>query len=163
MRSIMIAGLVAIAGVVPASAATVIGNIEVYNSGNAFLGYISKVFESQHCYTFTSNFANALIVGIDTAEAGPVSILATNSPSAGNAYLGAVGGSGGFNFAANTLAYAYLAGTSLFAAGSTPSTPGTTSLQVSGNKSPASPQFGPLPATFSLLSGLIATIVRIRP
>jgi len=106
-------------GVVSARAELLEGNITIYQ-GTTFLGYISDTYDIQDTFTYTANIANALNVQIDASTGTPFAILELNPPGA-NQYLGAVGGSGGYYFSSGNAGYAYLSGSALVPAGSTPS------------------------------------------
>lgn len=120
-----------------AHAVLISGNIAVYE-GTTLLGYVSKSFDSQNSYTYKPGLANALSVQIDTSTS-VFDIIALNGPDPAHPYVGAVGGSGGYNFSSGQLGYAYLAGTGHTDAGSTPTfAPAvTTSITSLGYNGPA--------------------------
>jgi PEP-CTERM motif len=130
-------GFAALAGIcasAAANAAVVSGDLAVYN-GNTLVGYVSDAYDGQNTFTITSNVSNALDVQIDSTLS-LFAINAVNAPDASNTYVGAVGGSGGYDFASNNPGYAYLAGTGLAAAGPPSSSVGT-SPQSLGYNGPA--------------------------
>lgn len=88
------------------------GKIQVTASTGEILGFISKVYDGQNSYTF-GTIDRALTVSISAASTcnTPVDIKGLNGPDPTYTLLGAVGGSGGYNFKSGSLGYAYLSGT----------------------------------------------------
>jgi len=113
--------LLTLIAIVPAKASSVDGNIAVY-AGSTLIGYVSDTYDASNLFTITPSAAGALNVQIDTAATSPFSILALNPPGS-NSYFGAIDYAGDFTSSATS--YAPLTGTSLVAAGSTPSSSAT--------------------------------------
>jgi hypothetical protein len=116
------------------------GKLAVYDgTGTVLQGYVRKTFDGQNSYTKTSNTADALTVQLPggAAAAGPFKITTSNGPDPSHNFFGAVGGSGGYNFKANQLGYAYLSGTGNTPAGSPPSFSAGHSIQALGYNAPA--------------------------
>ena len=135
VSSIFLAAALAAIGITPARASLVTGNIAVYNAaGTTLIGYVSDIYDGQDTFTYTTNIANALSVEIDPAATTPFAVLEANPPGSHD-YFGAVGGSGGYDFTASGDGYAYLTGSALVAAGSTPAA-ASNDLQVLGYNAP---------------------------
>ena len=70
------------------------------------LGYIRQTFDGQRSYTF-GTLANALSVQLASTDSndvgGAIEIRAVNGPDPAHPFVGAVGGSGGYNFNAGQL------------------------------------------------------------
>lgn len=110
------------------------GLFQVRNAATgAELGYISNAYDAQRTYTYGS-IANALRVTPDVPvqEGVPTQITAINGPDPAHAFLGGVGGSGGYKFASGQVGYAYLSGTGHTTANSPPSSTAGNSIQVLG-------------------------------
>ncbi|KAJ7258178.1 hypothetical protein C8J57DRAFT_1720774 [Mycena rebaudengoi] len=66
-------------------------------------GYVRKTFDGQNSYT-KGNLANALQVSIPSSpSAGPFELTALNGPDSAYPFVGAVGGSGGYNMRPGSL------------------------------------------------------------
>ena len=81
------------------------GRIQVRRASNSeILGYIRQTFDGQNSYTY-GPLANALKVSIPTTvQTGTAfEITAINGPDPAHPFVGAVGGSGGYNFNAGQL------------------------------------------------------------
>ncbi|KAJ7601518.1 hypothetical protein DFH06DRAFT_1406830 [Mycena polygramma] len=100
------------------------GFIKITRDGNDY-GYISKTLDGQKSFTKTATAqldSTALSVTLPVSPfSGPFDITASGSDPS-YTLLGAVGGSGGYNFKPNNLGYAYLAPTGHTPA-NTPPTP----------------------------------------
>lgn len=121
-----------------AHAALATGNIAVYRDAS-LLGYLSKNYDGQRSYTYSANAANAanaLTVQFDTSTT-VFDITAVNGPSPAFPFVGAVGGSAGYNFAPGQVGYAYLSGTGHTDAGATPSFSAGHAIQSLGYNAPA--------------------------
>jgi hypothetical protein len=103
-------------------------------SDNVLLGYIRKTYDGQNSFTFGS-LANAQTVNVPTSCSGLQEITGTPDPS--HPFVGAVGGSGGYNFNAGQLGYAYLSGTGHTPVNSPPSSSAGHSIQSLGYNAPA--------------------------
>ncbi|KAF6758807.1 hypothetical protein DFP72DRAFT_844621 [Ephemerocybe angulata] len=102
----------------------------------AVKGYISKVYDGQNSYT-VSTLQDALTVDLSsTSLSGPLEISAVDGPDASRPLIGAVGGSGGFNFASGQVGYTYLSGTGHTPANSPPSSTAGSSLNEFGYTGP---------------------------
>ena len=75
-------------------------------STGVLLGYIRKSFDRQRSYTY-GTLANALIVRLPggLAHGVPFEMTAINGPDTAHPFVGAVGGSGGYNFKPNRLGF----------------------------------------------------------
>lgn len=75
------------------------GIVRVTKSGGGVLGYIRKTFDGQNSYTFGPE-TEALIVQLSSTQdnAGWIEFTAVNGPDPSHPFVGAVGGSGGYNF-----------------------------------------------------------------
>ncbi|KAJ7901167.1 hypothetical protein B0H14DRAFT_3852330 [Mycena olivaceomarginata] len=104
------------------------------------LGYVRNTFDGQKSYTFGS-LANALVVTLPASPcSGAFDLVATNGPDAAHTNVGAVGGSGGYDFSSGNLGYAYLAGTGHTNANSPPSSSAGTSIQSLSYNGPSESQ-----------------------
>jgi hypothetical protein len=137
LRFATLAAILMALGGAPAQAGFVTGDIAVYNAaGTTLIGYVSATYDGQNSFTYTTNIADALQVEINTPVSAPFSMLEVNPPVP-NSYFGAVGGSGGSHMAPGNFGYTYLSGTSLAAAGSTPSSSATNDIQSLGYNAPS--------------------------
>lgn len=117
-------------------AGTLVGNLAVIRkSTGALLGYMRKTFDGQNSYTY-GTCANALQVSFDPTTS-PFPIKALNGPDSAHPYVGAVGGSGGYNFNTGSVGYTYFSGTGLTPANSPPSSSAGHSIQALGYNAPA--------------------------
>jgi hypothetical protein len=78
------------------------GKIQVRKaSDQSILGYIRQEYDGQRSYTFGA-LANALSVQLGSTDSndvgGAIDIRAVNGPDPAHPFVGAVGGSGGYNF-----------------------------------------------------------------
>lgn len=116
------------------------GTIQVRRASNGnVLGYIRKAFDGQNSYTFSSNVLDALTVKLSSTSisSGAQEISAVAGPDPAHPLIGAVGGSGGYNFNPGQLGYAYLSGTGHTPANSPPSSTAGHSIQSLGYNAPA--------------------------
>ncbi|KAJ2927509.1 hypothetical protein H1R20_g9580, partial [Candolleomyces eurysporus] len=115
------------------------GKIQVRRaSDGVILGYIRNTFDGQNSYTY-GTLANALSVQLGSVDssAGVMEIRAINGPDAAHPFVGAVGGSAGYNFNPGQLGYTYLSGTGHTPANSPPSFSAGHSIQSLGYNAPA--------------------------
>ncbi|KAJ6585918.1 hypothetical protein B0H19DRAFT_1111017 [Mycena capillaripes] len=126
---------------VPCGLGSASGIIQISRaSDGGLLGYIRKTFDGQKSYTY-GTLENALVVTLPASPGnGAFDLVATNGPDAVHNNVGAVGGSGGFNFNPGSLGYAYLAGTGHSDANAPPSSNAGTSIQSLGYTGPAESQ-----------------------
>lgn len=119
----LLAASLLVIGITPARATILSGDIAVYNAaGTTLLGYVSKNYDSQNSFTYSSNVATALTFEIDSSASAPFAILEQTPPiSSTNDYFAAVGGSGGYDMTPSVDGYAYMTSGSLTASGATPS------------------------------------------
>ncbi|KAF5339332.1 hypothetical protein D9611_009875 [Ephemerocybe angulata] len=116
-----------------------IGRLRIHRSDDdSFLGYVGGIWDEQNSYTY-STIADALRVQLSPSSGdGPLEIIAIDGgPDPAYPYLGAVGGSAGYNFNAKQMGYAYLAGTGHTPANSPPSFNAGHSIQALGYQGPA--------------------------
>ncbi|KAJ7618333.1 hypothetical protein DFH06DRAFT_97888 [Mycena polygramma] len=118
------------------------GYIKVTRDGNDY-AYISKTLDGQKSFTKTATGqldSTALTVTLPVSPfGGPFDITATGSDPS-YTLVGAVGGSGGYNFQPNNLGYAYLAATGHTPANTPPSSTAGTSIQSLGYNGPSESQ-----------------------
>ncbi|KAJ6451085.1 hypothetical protein C8R47DRAFT_1329773 [Mycena vitilis] len=118
-----------------------IGYIKITRDGNDY-GYISQTLDDQNSFTKTATAqfdSTALSVTLPVSPfGGPFDITATGSDPS-YTLLGAVGGSGGFNFHPNNLG-CYLAPTGHTPANTPPSSTAGSSLQALGYNGPSESQ-----------------------
>ncbi|KAJ6452935.1 hypothetical protein C8R45DRAFT_1112716 [Mycena sanguinolenta] len=104
------------------------------------LGYVQKTFINTLTYTL-GTLENALIVKLPASRSsGALDLVATNGPDAVYNNVGAVGGTGGYNFNPGDLGYAYLSGTGHSDANSPPSFSAGSSMQSAGYNQPSESQ-----------------------
>ncbi|KAJ7607643.1 hypothetical protein DFH06DRAFT_1486486 [Mycena polygramma] len=119
------------------------GYIKLTLGGNDY-GYIRKTLDGQNSFTKTATAvldSTALFVTLPLSPfGGPFDITATPGPVTAYPLLGAVGGSGGYNFQPNNVGYAYLAATGHTPANAPPSTTAGTSIQSLGYNGPSKSQ-----------------------
>jgi hypothetical protein len=127
------------------------GYIKV-SAGGTTLGYISKNFDRQKSYTYKADIAQALVVSLPSLNPfnTPIDITAVNGPDPAHPLVGAVGGSGGYNFNSGQVGYAYLAGTGHTNANSPPSTSAGKSIQSLGYNAPSESQIWTLSCSLAL-------------
>jgi hypothetical protein len=83
--------------------ASTIGKIAISFLNASANGYVRKTFDGQNSYT-KGNLANALQVSIPSStSAGPFELTALNGPDSAYPFVGAVGGSGGYNMRPGSL------------------------------------------------------------
>ncbi|KAJ2927503.1 hypothetical protein H1R20_g9579, partial [Candolleomyces eurysporus] len=115
------------------------GKIQVKReSDGSILGYIRNTFDGQNSYTYGS-LENALKVQLSSTSinAGAIEIVAIDGPDNAHPFVGAVGGSAGYNFNPGQLGYTYLSGTGHTPANSPPSFEAGHSIQSLGYNAPA--------------------------
>jgi hypothetical protein len=73
-------------------------------SDGVLLGYVRNTFDGQKSYTY-GTLANALVVTLPASDpcSGAFDLVATNGPDAAHTNVGAVGGSGGYDFSSGKL------------------------------------------------------------
>lgn len=92
------------------------GIVLITRQSDAFaIGYLRKTFDGQNSYTI-GPLDQALQVSIpnillSSTGTGPFEITAIDGPSPVYPFVGAVGGSAGYDFGPGKVGYAYLAGT----------------------------------------------------
>ena len=76
-------------------------------SDGVVLGYIRNTFDGQNSYTY-GTLANSLTVQLSSVDssAGFIEIRAVDGPDPAHPFVGAVGGSAGYNFNSGQLGYA---------------------------------------------------------
>jgi len=126
------------ASCVPLTSNTGVISVTKLSTGT-LLGYIRKTFDNQKSYTY-GPIDNALTVALPSSSpfGSAFDITAVNGPDPSHPLVGAVGGSGGYDFTKD--GYAYLAGTGHTNANSPPSTVGH-SIQSLGYDAPSESQF----------------------
>ena len=118
--NLLVAGCLAATLASSAMAAPVTGQIAVYD-GNSLLGYVSRFYDAQNSYTYTSLLADALEVSLDPLVS--LFAISTLNEPVSDRYFGAVGGRVSYHMGSGLPGYAYLSGTSLTPAGATPVPP----------------------------------------
>ncbi|KAJ7090313.1 hypothetical protein B0H15DRAFT_838075 [Mycena belliarum] len=134
-----------------------VGRIDVSNADSGLsIGYLSKVYDGQKSYTFTTDINNALTVSLPSLSPCNtlIDITAVDGPDSSYPYVGAVGGSGGYQFSSTTFGYAYLSGTGHTPANSPPSSTAGHSIQSLGYNAPAESQIWSLSGTTHMFSAI---------